>query len=292
MGLVDKLLQLKVERSLRRRRAKKPKVSIVPYLDKEILKSRRTFSYVEVEMLVNSLHSLFTDTEDREETPEFNEEFWRRFYALYDASFADAPRAMGRVHPSSLRHDCPRRLYYELSGEVPTDPENKTISPQLQRIFDTGTWWHTFIQSLLRRAGVLVGAEVEVKDPDRFIDGKTDGLIKIPHFDERVLLEVKTMNGFQFSKLLQPVEDHLFQASLYGNVLKVKYILFLYINKDTCEYKEYFVPVSPTMVKEADSIIYPVKESVEEGIAPKRICKTVDDDKAFNCEYCTLCFKK
>lgn len=257
------------------------KSSVIP--DLEAAPAFRRFSYRKIKQRTAELYELLQG--------EVTEEaFWQKFFQLYLEVYAPAPRAGRKIHPSTLRSDCTRRIVYELSGVRPTDRPH--IEPKTQRTFDTGTFWHTYLQSKLLESGRLVRMEVPVVSEELMINGRADGLLEftVAATEVLVLLEIKTINSYGFGRLSGPMEHHLFQASIYATILGVKKILFLYVNKDTSELKEYLVPVDLEMFNEAVEIITEIKEYLAAEELPDRVCDARTCKRAQGCDYRTHCF--
>jgi hypothetical protein len=225
---------------------------------------------------------------------DFNREvFFTEFQKLYSLVMAPDLRAKNVFHPSSLLDDCPRMLYYDLSKTPITDPKVSTISGQLQRIFDSGTWNHVYVQNILYQLGLLEQAEVPVINEARYINGKADGIFKDGVFPERTVLEIKTTNSWNFKKVsFKPFKKHEFQASLYGRELSAKYILYLYINKDTSEMLEHWLPINEEQLEIADKKMNKIIKSVQTKEVPDRVCPDRFCERAMNCPFVSHCFKE
>lgn len=262
--------------------------SLLAALDKEITKPEGTFNPRKLLAAAN----LFQETSEEFVTGEVAyKDLADKFFRVFEAMFAPAPRASGVFHPSSLSGACERALYYELSGVPYSDRTAGRPDAKLQRIFDTGTWWHLYIQVKLYRAGVLEDMEVPVISLDLGINGRGDGLVK--PVKKRYLLEIKTINSYQFGRLTtKPLESHWEQASIYAHVLEVEDILFLYIDKDTCDIKEIFVERNPKMVSSLVGKIRRVQDSVADKEQPERICPDKFNSIALRCKFCTHCFQQ
>lgn len=216
------------------------------------------------------------------------EDFWSSFFRLFEVVYGSPHRTEAKIHPSGLMYDCPRRMTYEISGVSPTD--KRLHSAETLRIFHTGTFWHTYIQARLYRKGRLVKMEVPVISKRLLIDGRADGIVRFDHDD--ALLEIKTMNSFGFYKLTAPLEQHLFQASIYAKILGLKKILFVYINKDNSKLKEFLVSRDDEMFDNAVAIINLVKAHVREGTLPDRLCPNTTCSRAKTCNYRSHCFSR
>ena len=245
------------------------------------------FSIVGIRRKLKDLISFIDDEK-------FNrDDFFSEFMRLYSLVMAPDKRAVGVFHPSQLLDGCERQMAFDLKGLAPTDKVVRNIGGTLQRTFDVGTWYHIYMQSILYRIGLLEQAEVPVINRERFINGKADGVFKEEVFGEKVVLEIKTMNNWSFSKAaFKPFKKHEFQASLYARELGAKKVLYLYINKDTSEIRDFLMPINEEQLSMADKKMNGVIEYVKgKGAIPKRICSDVLCDNALNCPFATLCFE-
>lgn len=227
------------------------------------------------------------------EEEEFNREaFFTEFQKLYSLVMAPDKRAKGVFHPSQLLDACPRLMAYDLSGTTPTDLISRPIGAELQRTFDFGTWYHLYIQNILYSIGLLEQAEVPVINKEKYLNGKADGVFKEEVFGEKVVLEIKTMNSWSFSKaIFRPFKKHEFQASLYARELGATKVLYLYLNKDTSEIREFLMPVNEEELAKADKVMDSVISHVKDGTLPPRTCKDKFCDNAIACPFVSLCFK-
>lgn len=219
--------------------------------------------------------------------------FFVEFNALYSLVMAPSKRERGVFHPSQLLDGCARQMVYSLSGCSYTDDIVKPIGAELQRTFDVGTWYHLYIQNILYNIGLLEQSEVPVINKEKYINGHADGVFKENVFGEKVVLEIKTMNNWNFSKaVFKPFKKHEFQASLYARELGAKKVLFLYINKDTSEIREFLVPLNDEQLEIADKKMGSVIEHVKNGTLPNRTCPNKFCDDALMCPFASLCFRE
>jgi hypothetical protein len=265
------------------------KVSVVDAINKACaggLTSAGAFSVLGIKRKLKELLRLM-------ESDEFDRDsFFLEFFNLYNLVMAPDKRAKGVFHPSQLLDGCMREMAYDLLGTEPTDSRGRLISPELQRIFDVGTWYHIYIQAILFNIGYLEQAEVPVVNKEKYLNGKTDGVFKEEVFGEKVVLEIKTMNNWNFTKaIFKPFKKHEFQASLYARELGIKKVLYLYINKDTSEIREFLEPVSEEQLAIADKKMNKVIAHVEEKTLPPRKCSDKFCDAAADCVFASLCFK-
>ena len=227
------------------------------------------------------------------EKGDFNRDnFFSEFNTLYSLVMAPDKRAKGVFHPSQLLDGCPRQMAFDLLNTEPSDEIKRAIGGALQRVFDVGTWYHIYMQNILYRLGYLKAAEVPVVNKEKYLNGKADGVFKKEVFGEEVVLEIKTMNNWNFSKaIFKPFKKHEFQASLYARELGIKKVLYLYINKDTSEIRDFLMPINEEQLELADKKMNKVISHVKEKTLPRRSCSDKFCDAAIVCPFATLCFK-
>ena len=220
------------------------------------------------------------------------DKFFSEFNTLYSLVMAPDKRAKGVFHPSQLLDGCVRQMTYDLLGIAPTDKVSRVFSPEIIRVFDVGTWYHIYMQNILYRIGLLEQAEVPVINKKKYLNGKADGVFKEEVFGEKVVLEIKTMNNWNFSKaIFKPFKKHEFQASLYAREIGAKKVLYLYINKDTSEIRDFLMPINEAQLVIADKKMNKVIAHVKEGTLPPRSCSDKFCDNALACPFSSLCFK-
>lgn len=266
------------------------RVSVVDTINKackEGVTSVGAFSLLGIKRQLKSLlHLLDKDDFDRDA-------FFSEFNTLYSLVMAPDKRAKGVFHPSQLLDGCPRQMAYDLGRVEPTDRISRPIGAELQRTFDVGTWYHVYMQMILYRTGLLEQAEVPVVNKGKYLNGKADGVFKKEVFGEKVVLEIKTMNNWNFSKaIFKPFKKHEFQASLYARELGAKKVLYLYINKDTSEIREFLMPINEEQLALADKKMGKVITHVKDKTLPVRSCSDKFCDNALACPFATLCFKE
>lgn len=259
-------------------------ISVVAAIEKQTSEDHKEFSLVEVQALVKNLHKAV----NAPSISTTRDVLWKRFAELYEAMNRPMPRAGGVYSPSSLHGACERMLFYRMSKVKQSNPNAGNPDAKTQRIFDCGSFWHWYMQTKLYRSGHLEQAEVPIEDAKRKIKGHGDGILK---FDaERFLFEIKTMNSYGFAALRAPLEKHINQASIYAKTLGLKRIIFLYINKDNQELKEYIVNVDDKSVESSYKVIDRVDKAVVNKVAPERICKDIFTSDAISCKFRTHCF--
>lgn len=279
----------KILRGISEKESSADKVSVVDAVNNacvEGVTSTGAFSVIGIRrQLKTLLYLLEADEFDRDS-------FFSEFNTLYSLVMAPDKRAKGVFHPSQLLDGCMRQMTYDLMKTPPTDRISRPIGAELQRTFDVGTWYHLYIQCILYRIGYLEQAEVPVVNKEKYLNGKADGVFKEEVFGEKVVLEIKTMNNWNFSKaVFRPFKKHEFQASLYARELGAKKVLYLYINKDTSEMREFLMPISEEQLAIADKKMESVISHVKEKTLPTRTCSDKFCDNALACPFASLCFK-
>lgn len=263
------------------------KVSIIEIVDDVLTSGKLSVGAFSVTGIRRVLKQMLEQMDDFD-----RDKFFVLFNRLYSYVMAPDLRAKGVFHPSQLLDSCQRADVYELLGTPPSDKVTRNISASLQRTFDVGTWYHLYIQNILYVAGVLEQAEVPVINKEGYINGKGDGVFKAEVFGEKVLLEIKTMNSFNFGKaIFKPFKKHEFQASIYAKELGINKILYLYINKDNSEMREFLVDTNGEMIVTAYKKMDTVISHLEAKTLPPRVCTEKICDKALQCPYASICFK-
>ena len=256
---------------------------IVSMMHKECVK-RESYSFEIVKQKITDLYE-YCQHENID-----GDEFMRFFFALYMAVYADRPRAKQVFHPSSIESECERKLFFEFSGYDESDKIRNKIDGRTQMIFDVGTWWHTYIQMLLWKAGILEKSEAVVRSVRKKIHGHTDGILKLT--TGRCLLEIKTMNSNKFVRgKIGPYPQHEVQAGIYAKELGIDRICFIYVNKDTSEIAVHFKEVNHVKVDDMGDKMADVLDTVLHNQKPERVCcEEPTDDMATKCVFKTLCF--
>lgn len=230
---------------------------------------------------------------------------------LFRALFVESnDRAEGVFHPSEIAREsslCVRRLYYGIA-QIPKDasfiPLGGAHDNKLQRIFDLGTMLHWYIQINLLVHGYLIDFEVPTVSKKYLIKGKADGIVEnVPELPkgEKAILEIKSINDNGFNYLKGPKKDHINQASIYASTIGIKYIFFVYYNKNNSEIKYYLVPVNTKFVEKFHGIALDVKNTyktnkfkngtdVKKHKIDGKVCQTMNSKLAMECPFAEFCF--
>jgi hypothetical protein len=223
---------------------------------------------------------------------------------VFSALLGDKPRMSGVFSPSECCDEdnwCQRKFYFDLR-KIPYD-DNFTKPAEtdngLKRLFDLGTMVHWYIQACLYRAGILTAVEVPVVSKKYLVNGSMDG--EVFYQGEKMALEIKTMNTFQFGRLTSPVEKQVKQVSIYAHFNGLEKILMVYYDKNTSEMKEFVVDVNIDFVERFKALSLRVQQRVAFNLRRKgeditlhqlepRVCKTATCARASKCPYTSTCF--
>lgn len=194
---------------------------------------------------------------------------------LWSLNAKESGRKTGVLHPSSLSVSrCERALAYELRGEKPVE----NVNPKLRRIFDIGHSYHEIIQLALQWALPNFHPEVRGKYKDLYIEGSTDGVI---NGTPREGIEIKTINNNGFTKLTKPKPEHEEQATIYGIMLDLEAIHYIYVNKDNGDIVVFKKPVDRNVWHGTAAKATNIVKKVEAGELPPQL-----EGKDYVCREC------
>lgn len=141
--------------------------------------------------------------------------------------------------------------------------------------------------------------EIEINDEEHKIKGKTDGILKInsddPSYSD-ILLEMKTKGTNSFENVKAPTKREITQVSIYMHFLKLSECMFVYINRDTYDFKMVPAKKDNHAVQVVFDKISLIKESLEEGKPPYkdkkpcRKCRKSDSGNAKKCPFNEECW--
>lgn len=194
---------------------------------------------------------------------------------------------------------CERFLYFYRSGVKPDEGFAAiTDDNRMQRLFDLGSMIHLYLQYNLYKVGILSAFEVRVEDPVYNISGYCDGKILFTGvdedgvaYDEEMVLEIKSINSFQYGKLRGPLAAHIRQGSVYAHYLDTQRMCIMYYNKDTSALKIYVREKSEDYVAMTQQILKRVLFRVKVQRPPDRVvCNSDDCERAAKCPFKNTCF--
>jgi hypothetical protein len=219
--------------------------------------------------------------------------------------YPDTYKPKPRIKPSDLGNPSLRRIFYSYLRVAP----DKKLKTKVKRIFDTGDAMHEMIRSWVKGTGTLI--EYKDKDgnvpPDRWTgkpnpefpvsvpeldikEGKIDGIIKI---DGKLWIgEFKSAKDSKFQPLDDAMDDHKIQANTYVHLFEfclqrgdyahikelegftgVEGVVYLYIDKDNSELKEFVTLKSDSDLEEIVQKISAIKKAVADKKLPPCACE-------------------
>lgn len=210
-----------------------------------------------------------------------------------------------RYRPSSLADGCKRMIYYHRKGLGSNEKKDSTLA----EICDNGTDRHERIQNAIRNIPGLIWLDVEevVKEaqnmglPTTFLqwDKKKveakchnselninflcDGIIR--YKGREVILEIKTIHQFGFSKLTAPLEKHIRQAVCYSISMGIDYVLFFYEDRNFLKKKAFLYHVTEEDKQQIrDKIAFIERALANNELPPKEIDKCLYCDRKEQCK--------
>lgn len=197
---------------------------------------------------------------------------------LWSLNAKPSHRKRNVIHPSEFSiTDCDRRIAYGLMGTE----EKESIDPKLRRIFDTGHACHDVIQSTISWAIPEFRDEVPVRHDDLKIAGHCDG-----DLGGGEGVEIKSIGSNGFGKLKKAKKDHEKQATLYGALLDLKKIQYIYINKETGDLAVFQCPVDRQLWHKMAGRAANIVKTVDDGMLPPQITQ---EYKCKTCKYAWTC---
>lgn len=197
---------------------------------------------------------------------------------------------------SMIGRECPRELWYNFHwSKVPN------IEGRMLRLFNRGHLEEPRLVAMLMMIGCKVWSQD--KDGNQFrisgsgghfgsaIDGVIEGCPDLPN--EPILGEFKTHNDKSFQKLLDspvgvrgPKFEHYVQMQIYMKHYKLRYALYLAVNKNDDklygEIVEYDPAIADMYFARADKIIFA-------STIPPRISESIGFWKCRYCDYKEIC---
>ena len=137
------------------------------------------------------------------------------------------------THPFSNRNDYissstlgitdPSQLYGRLTDPNMADP----MDPNQRALTYQGTKTHEYMQSALERAGLLMGKEMYIEDPNNKVFGYIDAM-----YSNGIPLEIKTTTSSALKYLDAPKEEHVSQTNFYALASQASYAEIMYVARD------------------------------------------------------------
>jgi hypothetical protein len=178
---------------------------------------------------------------------------------------------------SSAAGSCLRRQIYAYLG-IATGEVN---GPQLQQIFNDGTWRHLRWQATLLQAGIIDSVEDMLDWPAMRSMGSMDGRGVVPddhpHAPWRGLefgFELKGMNSFAFqpaSRKPWPKDNHHQQIDRYFLSGGFDLFVVIYEDKNTQEWKEWVIEPDPDRMAAQRAELVVLNSHVDQQTIPPQL---------------------
>lgn len=202
---------------------------------------------------------------------------------LKKLSAAGGSRAYA-FHPSQM-YQCKRRQVFDYHDV----PKLKKFNPQLQNIFNDGTWRHIRWQIMLMNAGILTDVEVPVEMPKYRLQGSMDGIYE--KGDDKFFFELKGTSQFSTIEKNGVTPEHKKQVQAYLLATGYPLAVVIYEDKSTQKWKEFEVQRDEKIINEIIDILEELNASIDNNQLPEVLseCKAGKGSTFNNCPYAAVC---
>jgi len=161
------------------------------------------------------------------------------------------------------------------------------------RVFLEGWYIHKKYQDLFVASGIADHVEQQHKKGGKLdLFFTPDAVINM--FRNKYVVEIKSMNTFQFAKLKSPPKAAVVQCIFYMHYLGLKKGIVLIEDKNTQDFKVFMVDYNYDLiekyVKRMEKIIEFSEYFKKNNVLPKRICANKDNSYAKRCFVKDACF--
>jgi hypothetical protein len=199
-----------------------------------------------------------------------------------DAGMRDAQY----FRPSSIG-GCRREAWYHYL-RYPTEPQR--MDPKFQLILNTGTKVHDMVQNWLARSQrFFVSTEVHVWIPQLYVYGHPDAVLTDRKSGYTWLVEFKSINLNQYTKLTKAKQEHRWQANIYTGLLSLQWYSVVYVCKDNSDCREFHYRFDEDMFDEAMLWCDAVRKLAEAKEQPPFVKSECNETF---CKYVTRCRKE
>lgn len=202
------------------------------------------------------------------------------------AGEAGSQRRRKKMFRASAAGQCQRKQVFSYINM----PQADSVDSKLASIFTTGNMLHLKWQLAGLTEGWLVEAEVPVDRPELNAGGTMDGLTYMGGG-----FEFKTINSRGFASVMQfgPKTIHVLQVHHYMFLGNLNHFSVIYENKDTGEWKEFFVQRDEALIDQSRTSL----ETLNASLESKRLlpvlpdCETREGQMFRTCPFRNICLE-
>ena len=212
------------------------------------------------------------------------------------------PRVRSGSFSASAGGTCYRKQ--EL-GYLGAETEMFMIDPELQNLFNDGSWRHLRWQAALLSTDIMIRAEVPLLWKKRRLIGSADGLLIVPdnHPDKKLAgreagFELKGMNSFLWQKHkkakrkgVADVEnikpEHRAQIARYALISGWDLFVVVYENKNNQEWIEFVIEITEELLDEARAELDELNDAIDRKELHEMLpsCQKLKGDDFKECGY-------
>lgn len=225
---------------------------------------------------------------------------WEKFSKDDHERLHQQNRDRRKEHSASNIGSCVRERWFKFFG-APAEAQAWSSISKMMRIFENGDSFHTRMQVLFERMGILVHRELGMEDKKfgrRNLRGTLDAWVKFG--GEEYLVELKSAgNNFNYLHKQGPSEQYLMQCAAYLHLASLysknppKKVLLLYESKTDQRLAEYEVTAD---MKTVLPLLRLNALNLDMAIESRRIpARPYDDASTYPCQFCAyrnLCYNK
>ena len=159
---------------------------------------------------------------------------------------------------ASLMHKCKKCLVdYLLNGQE----ESQSGAALMGTLIHNG--FIPYYEKIIGRRIVYREKALE----NEYFTGHIDGYIKA----EQKLFELKTVNGWKFNSIKEPLDNHITQMHIYMKMLNTTKTHIVYLNRDTGEHKAFDIDFYPIIYIAVEQKAIEAIKLAKEGASPEDI---------------------
>lgn len=201
---------------------------------------------------------------------------------------------------ASASGGCPRKAVLRYNG-TPA-PESKRETPRSERILDDGHYRHIRLHSYLLHMSDdpkvplrSLGFEKTVEVKPFRVRGSLDHWVRVREGRSWVeyVVDFKGANQWQSSQLSNngAMAGHISQGITYAWATKVSNIIILYEDKNTQEFHEFVIRITPEMIEREKSKVRKLQHHIRKGTLPKKPGDCIKGKyHGYMCEFRLLCY--